>query len=240
MPEVTLSAPHLRKFSKNPVIAFYQSSIGKKVVVGITALILILYVLGHLIGNLQIYMGQNQINAYAKLLHDLGPILWAVRFVLLAAFVTHIVATIQLAHENRLAKPQKYAVPGYQRSTLASRTMIVSGLIVLCFIIYHLLQFTLQVTDPEFREVHDSIGRHDVYRMLILGFRHPLVSLFYVIALFLLTTHLSHGFASVVQTLGINNRKIANFVSTGGQTLAWIVFAGYVSIPVTILLGIIR
>ncbi len=83
-------------------------------------------------------------------------------------------------------------------------------------------------------------GRHDVYRMLILGFRHPLVSLFYVVGLFLLTTHLTHGFASVVQTLGINNRKTANFVSIGGQSLAWLVFAGYVSIPLTILFGIIR
>jgi succinate dehydrogenase / fumarate reductase, cytochrome b subunit len=240
MSVATLPTTPARKFSKNPLIAFYQSSIGKKYIVAVTALLLILYVLGHLVGNLQIYLGPDRINAYAKFLHDLGPILWVVRVILLAAFVIHIVATIQLAQENRLAKPQKYAVAGYQRSTMASRTMIVSGLIVLCFVIYHLLQFTLQVTDPEFREVHDSIGRHDVYRMLILGFRHPLVSLFYVIALFLLTTHLSHGFASVVQTLGINNRKIANFVSTGGQTLAWIVFAGYVSIPVTILLGIIR
>ena len=240
MSVATLPTTPARKFSKNPLIAFYQSSIGKKYIVAVTALLLILYVLGHLVGNLQIYLGPDRINAYAKFLHDLGPILWVVRVILLAAFVIHIVATIQLAQENRLAKPQKYAVAGYQRSTMASRTMIVSGLIVLCFVIYHLLQFTLQVTDPEFREVHDSIGRHDVYRMLILGFRHPLVSLFYVIALFLLTTHLSHGFASVVQTLGINNRKIANFVSTGGQTLAWVVFAGYVSIPVTILLGIIR
>jgi succinate dehydrogenase / fumarate reductase cytochrome b subunit len=240
MSVATLPTTPARKFSRNPLIAFYQSSIGKKYVVAVTALLLILYVLGHLVGNLQIYLGPDRINAYAKFLHDLGPILWVIRVILLAAFVIHIVATIQLAQENRLANPQKYAVAGYQRSTLASRTMIVSGLIVLCFIIYHLLQFTLQVTDPEFREVHDSIGRHDVYRMLILGFRHPLVSLFYVIALFLLTTHLSHGFASVVQTLGINNRKIANFVSTGGQTLAWVVFAGYISIPATILLGIIR
>jgi succinate dehydrogenase / fumarate reductase cytochrome b subunit len=240
MSVATLPTTPARKFSKNPLIAFYQSSIGKKYVVAVTALLLILYVLGHLVGNLQIYLGPDRINAYAKFLHDLGPILWVVRVILLAAFIIHIVATIQLAQENRLAKPQKYAVAGYQRSTMASRTMIVSGLIVLCFVIYHLLQFTLQVTDPEFREVHDSIGRHDVYRMLILGFRHPLVSLFYIIALFLLTTHLSHGFASVVQTLGINNRKIANFVSTGGQTLAWVVFAGYISIPVTILLGIIR
>jgi succinate dehydrogenase / fumarate reductase cytochrome b subunit len=240
MSVATLPTASSRKFSKNPLIAFYQSSIGKKYVVAGTALLLILYVLGHLVGNLQIYMGQDRINAYAKFLHDLGPILWVVRVILIVAFITHIVATIQLAQENRLAKPQKYAVAGYQRSTMASRTMLVSGLIVLCFVIYHLLQFTVQVTDPEFREVHDSLGRHDVYRMLILGFRHPLVSLFYIVGLFLLTTHLSHGFASVLQTLGINNRKMANFVSVGGQTLAWVVFAGYISIPVTILLGIIR
>jgi succinate dehydrogenase / fumarate reductase cytochrome b subunit len=240
MSVATLPTTPSRKFSKNPLIAFYQSSIGKKYVVAVTALLLILYVLGHLAGNLQIYMGPDRINTYAKFLHDLGPILWVIRVILLAAFVTHIVATIQLAQENRLAKPQKYAVAGHQRSTMASRTMIISGLIVLCFVIYHLLQFTAQVTDPAFRELHDSIGRHDVYRMLILGFGHPLVSLFYVVALFLLTTHLSHGFASVVQTLGINNRKIANVVSTGGQTLAWVIFAGYISIPVTILLGIVK
>ena len=240
MSVTTFSNAPTRKFSKNPLIAFYQSSIGKKFIVAGTALILILYVLGHLLGNLQIYIGQDRINTYAQFLHDLGPILLVIRIFLLATLVTHIVATIQLAQENRLAKPQKYAVAVYQRSTMASRTMIVSGLIVLCFIIYHLLHFTLQVTDPEFREVHDSLGRHDVYRMLILGFRHPLVSLFYIVGLFLLTSHLSHGFASVVQTLGINNRKIGNFVSTGGQILAWAIFVGYVSIPVTIFLGIIR
>jgi succinate dehydrogenase / fumarate reductase cytochrome b subunit len=240
MPEATLSPVRVRKFSKNPAIAFYQSSIGKKYIVGLTALILIVYVLGHLVGNLQIYLGQNRINTYAKFLHDLGPILWAVRVVLLAAFVTHIVATIQLANENRLAKPQKYAVAGYQRSTMASRTMILSGLIVLCFVIYHLLQFTIHATNPEFRKLHDSLGRPDVYGMLILGFRNPLVSLFYVLGLFLLASHLSHGFESVTQTLGINNRRISRFVSVGGQTLTWLIFVGYVSIPASILLGVIR
>src|ERR1700736_5313440 len=164
MSVATVPTVPIRKFSKNPLIAFYQSSIGKKYVVAITALLLILYVLGHLLGNLQIFLGPDRINAYAKFLHDLGPILWVVRVILIAAFVTHIVATIQLAQENRLANPQKYAITGYQRSTMASRTMLVSGLIVLCFVIYHLLQFTLQVTDPKFRHVHDSIGRHDVYR----------------------------------------------------------------------------
>lgn len=240
MSAATFSSAPARKFSKNPFIAFYQSSIGRKFVVAVTALILVLYVLAHLLGNLQIFLGPDRINNYSKFLHDLGPILWVARIVLIVAFVTHIVATIQLARENRLAKPQKYAVAGYTRSTLASRTMVVSGLIVLCFVIYHLLQFTLEVTDPRFHDLRDSVGRHDVYRMLILGFGNPLVSLFYVLGLFLLANHLSHGMASMVQTVGINNRKIAATVSTGGRTLAWLVFAGYVSIPVTILLGIIK
>ena len=169
MSVASLSTAPARKFSKNPLIAFYQSSIGKKYIVAVTALVLILYVLGHLLGNLQIYLGPDKINRYAEFLHQLGPILWVVRVFLIVAFVTHIVATIQLARKNRRAKPQKYAVASYQRSTRASRTMIVSGLIVLCFVIYHLLQFTLLVTDPEFRQLHDSLGRHDVYRMLILG-----------------------------------------------------------------------
>jgi succinate dehydrogenase / fumarate reductase cytochrome b subunit len=229
-----------RRFSDNPLIAFYQSSIGKKWVVALTGVILIAYVLGHLAGNLQIYLGRDRINNYAEFLHAMGPLLWVVRAVLLAAFVTHIIATIQLAVQNRRAHPQKYAVPGYQTSTSASRTMVISGLIVLCFVIYHLLHFTLEVTNPGYRALRDSLGRHDVYRMMITGFRHPLISLFYGLGLFLLCAHLSHGFASVTQTLGINNRKIAGLVANGGRALAWVVFAGYISIPMSILLGLVR
>jgi succinate dehydrogenase / fumarate reductase cytochrome b subunit len=240
MPAVIVSPASARKFSRNPLVAFYQSSIGKKWVVALTGVVLILYVLGHLAGNLQIYLGLNRINNYAEFLHNLGPVLWLIRIILLACFVIHIVATIQLTIQNREAKPQKYAVPGYQASTPASRTMIVSGLIVLCFVIYHLLHFTLEVTNPGFRHLRDALGRHDVYHMMIIGFRHPLISLVYAIGLFLLCMHLSHGFASVTQTLGINNRKIARVISTGGVTLAWLVFLGYVSIPVTILLGLVR
>jgi succinate dehydrogenase / fumarate reductase, cytochrome b subunit len=234
------SAGPARKLSRNPLLAFYQSSIGKKITVALTGLILILYVLGHLAGNLQIYLSPDRLNTYAEFLRALGPLLWLIRIFLLATFVIHIVATVQLTIQNRRAKPQKYAVPGYRKSTLASRTMIISGLIVLCFVIYHLLHFTFQTTNPEFHELRDSAGRHDVYRMVVLGFQQPVISFFYALGLFLLTLHLSHGFASVTQTLGINNRKLEGFVSTGGQTLAWLVFAGYVSIPLTILLGIVR
>jgi succinate dehydrogenase / fumarate reductase, cytochrome b subunit len=240
MSVATFSPAPQKKWSKNPFVAFYQSSIGKKIIVGITGLIWVLYVLGHLVGNLQIFLGQDRINAYSQFLHGLGPLLWVARIILVVALVTHVVATLQLAQENRVAKTAKYAVPGYQRSTLASRTMVVTGLFVLCFVVYHILHFTLEVTHPQYRELHDSLGRHDVYRMLILSFRKPLISLFYVLGVFFLAGHLSHGIASVTQTLGVNNRKLSESISKGGFILAWLVFAGYAVIPISILLGFIK
>jgi succinate dehydrogenase / fumarate reductase cytochrome b subunit len=239
MSVATYTTAPSKKFSKNLLVAFYQSSIGKKTVVGVTGLIWVVYVLGHLAGNLQIFLGQNRINAYAEFLHNLGPVLWAVRIVLIVALVMHVVATLQLAQENRAAKSTKYAVATYQRSTLASRTMLVTGLFVLCFVVYHILHFTLQVTHPQYRNLHDSLGRHDVYRMMILGFRKPLISLFYVLGVFFLANHLSHGIASVLQTLGVDNRKLTESISKGGTILAWLVFAGFAVIPVVILLRII-
>ena len=239
--EVATLAPALSKrFSRNPLFAFYQSSVGKKIVVGCTGLIWVLYVLGHLAGNLQIFLGRDRINAYAEFLHSLGPLLWVVRLVLVAALVTHVIATLQLASENRAAKTVKYAVPGYQRSTLASRTMAVTGLFVLCFIIYHILHFTMQVTHPQYQHLFDSTGRHDVYQMMILGFRKPLISLFYIFGVLFLGFHLSHGIASVTQTLGFNNRKLTESITQGGTVLAWLVFAGFAVIPIVILAGFIK
>jgi succinate dehydrogenase / fumarate reductase cytochrome b subunit len=118
--------------------------------------------------------------------------------------------------------------------------MVVTGLFVLCFVIYHILHFTLQVTHPQYRELHDSLGRHDVYRMLILSFSKPLISLFYILGVFFLGGHLSHGIASVTQTLGVNNRKLSESISKGGFILAWLVFAGYAVIPISVLLGFIK
>lgn len=240
MPATSATPVPARRFSLNPLLAFYQSSIGKKMVVAVTGIILMLFVIGHLLGNLEVYIGPEAVNAYAQFLQNLGPILWVVRIILIITVVTHIVATIQLAAQNRKAAPRKYKVVAHQRSTVASRTMLISGLIVLCFVIYHLLHFTFQVTHPQYRDLHDSLGRHDVYRMVILGFREPLISLFYVLGLFLLANHLSHGFASVTQTLGINNRKISALVSNGGRTLSWLLFLGYISIPAAVLLGLIK
>jgi len=240
MASATASPSLSRIFSRNPVRAFYQSSIGKKFTVAVTGIILIVFVIGHLLGNLEIYLGQDHTNWYAEFLRSTGPLLWIVRIILILAVIVHIVATIQLTAENRRAKPKKYAVKAPQASTFASRTMIYSGLLVLCFVIYHLLHFTFQTTNPEFRTLTDGQGRHDVYHMVILGFRQPLISLFYVVALFLLSVHLSHGFASVTQTLGINNRKLSALISNGGRVLSWLIFAGYISIPITVLVGVLK
>jgi succinate dehydrogenase / fumarate reductase, cytochrome b subunit len=240
MPQATVSPASFRTFSRNPIRAFYQSSIGKKITVAVTGVILILFVVGHLIGNLEMYLGADHTNWYAEFLRSTGPVLWVVRIGLLVTVVAHIVATVQLTVENRRAKPQKYVRTVSQASTIASRTMIYSGLLVLCFVIYHLLHFTFQTTNPDFRTLVDAQGRHDVYRMVILGFRQPLVSAFYILSVYLLGWHLSHGFGSVTQTLGVNNRKVAEFVSNGGRVLAWLIFAGYASIPVSVLLGILR
>jgi succinate dehydrogenase / fumarate reductase, cytochrome b subunit len=240
MTVATLTPARSKRFSRNPLIAFYQSSIGKKFVVAGTGVIWVLYVLGHLAGNLQIFLGRDRINTYAEFLHSMGPLLWLVRIVLAAALVTHVIATLQLASENRMAKTVKYAVKEYQRSDLASRTMAVTGLFVLCFVIYHLLHLTLQVTHPQYQRLFDSSGRHDVYQMMILGFRKPLISAFYILGVLFLGFHLSHGIASVTQTLGINNRKLTESIASTGTILAWLVFAGFAVIPIAILAGFVQ
>lgn len=212
---------------------FIKSSIGRKWIVALTGLVLIAYVLGHLAGNLQIFWSPERINSYAVFLHSLGPILWAIRLFLLAVFVIHIYFTIQLALENRKARSQKYLEQVPQRSTTASRTMAISGLIVLCFVIYHLLHFTVQVDSAIIQK--DAEGHTNVYNMVILGFQNPFASIFYLLGLFLLCMHLSHGFSSFVQTLGLNSRATASALSIGGVVLAWAVFAGYASIPIAVL-----
>src|SRR5580704_504291 len=124
MASATASPAPSRIFSRNPVRAFYQSSIGKKFTVAVTGVILILFVIGHLLGNLEIYLGQDHTNWYAEFLRSTGPLLWVVRVVLLVAVIAHIVATVQLTVENRRAKPKKYAKKVSQASTIGSRTMI--------------------------------------------------------------------------------------------------------------------
>ncbi|MGC3989614.1 MAG: succinate dehydrogenase cytochrome b subunit [Chthoniobacteraceae bacterium] len=218
------------------ISTFYKSSIGKKWIVGITGLILLLFVIGHLIGNLQIFLGQEVFDKYAAFLQGLGDLLWAVRIFLIAAFVTHIVTTILLVIQNRKARPERYAVNHYKRSTLASRTMAISGLIVLCFVIVHLADFTFMKTHPEYRTMVDPQGLHNAYGMVIAAFQQPLISIFYIVGVFLLCLHLSHGIQSFFQTLGLSSKYLTPKLVTGGRVVAWAIFAGYAIIPLAVLL----
>ena len=167
----TRSSSGRTNFSVNILVAFYRSSVGKKMIVAITGIILILFVIGHLLGNLQIFLGPDWINSYSEHLRDLGPLLWLIRIFLLATVITHIYVTIQLAIENRRARPDRYIDRQYVKATFASRHMVMSGLIVLAFIIYHLAHFTVRVTDQRFGLLKaDPLGHYDVYSMMVYGF----------------------------------------------------------------------
>ncbi len=231
----------------NPFTFFWKSSIGKKWLVALTGAVLVGYVLGHLAGNLQVFVGPAQINAYAKFLHSMPKVLWVVRLFLIICFVLHIVMTIKLALENRAAKPEQYVYRKHVQATLASRTMVISGLIVFCFVIYHLLHLTARATDSRFRPIEQGgllNGEYDVYSMLVLGFQpHGLglwVALFYLLGVGLLCLHLSHGFSSLLQTVGINSKKAMAPLSLAGQLLALVIFLGYASIPLGVWFGLLK
>jgi succinate dehydrogenase / fumarate reductase, cytochrome b subunit len=157
---------------------------------------------------------------------------------MLASVILHIWFTMLVWKENMAAHPQKYAVFAPMTTTIFARTMRLTGLILLAFIVFHLAHFTLLLVDPGYANYHaDLHGRevHDVYRMVIVGFRNPLVSLFYIVAMALLAFHLSHGVASLFQTLGVTEQKMRFYYETGGQILAWVLFVGYIAIPVSVL-----
>jgi succinate dehydrogenase / fumarate reductase cytochrome b subunit len=220
---------------------FLHSSVGRKMIVAITGIILILFVIGHLLGNLQIFLGPDWINGYSEHLRELGPLLWLIRAFLLATVVVHIYATIRLAIENRRARPEAYVDKEHVKATFASRHMVMSGLIVLAFIVYHLAHFTVRVTDKRFGMLKmDPLGHYDVYSMMVYGFQNYYVSAFYVLGLFLLALHLSHGSSSFFQSLGLNNKKLTPRLALGGRIFAWLLFLGYTSIPIAVLLGFVK
>jgi len=220
---------------------FCHLSVGRKMIVAVTGVILILFVIGHLLGNLQIFLGPEWINAYSQHLRDLGPLLWLIRIFLLVSVILHIYFTILLAIENRRARPEAYIDRQYVKASWASRHMVVSGLVVLAFIIFHLLHFTGRKFNPQFPLLKlDPLNRYDVYSMMVYGFQNVYVSSFYIVGLFLLTLHLTHGSSSFFQSLGLNNQRLAPRLAIGGRIFAWLLFIGYTSIPIAVLLGFIK
>ena len=220
---------------------FYASSIGKKILVALTGLVLLGFVLGHMIGNLLVFVGKDAINEYGHLLQTAlhGGGVWIARFGLLAAVVIHIVATIQLTKANRAARKDAYAKHKAQVSGTASRTMIWSGLTILAFIVYHLLHFTVRVWhgfgDDKYKVTLHGETAHNVYQMVIDGFSWAPASIFYIISMLLLSSHLSHGFSSLFQTLGVATDKTEPLFKKLGYAFAGLILVGNCSIPIAIL-----
>jgi succinate dehydrogenase / fumarate reductase cytochrome b subunit len=222
-----------------PSTAAVSASIGKKVLMAGSGIVLILFVVGHMVGNLQLFMGPEQLNIYAEKLRDLGPLLWVIRGFLLAMLVIHVVVGIQLWLENRRARGQRYAKEDTVAATITSRTMIYTGLAIFFFVVYHLAHFTFFLTHPEYAGLHDAAGRHDVYSMVILGFQQPLISIAYILGMLFLSFHLAHAIFSVFQTLGFNRPSVQPKLRALARIVTVIVVAGYISMPLAVLTGII-
>jgi len=216
----------------------FSDSIGRKAVMAITGLLMVLFVLGHLLGNLTIFKGAAGINAYAEGLHKLQPVVWGNRIVMGIAVILHVILAIQVTLENNAAKPDKYAVSKSLRATFASKNMIWTGLAIAVFVGYHLAHFTLRVTGVQIGT--DTLGRLDVFAMVRDSFMLAPIALVYVAAMFAVFFHLTHGIQSLFQTLGLSNAIMLPRYGIVGKLLSAIFLVGLGTIPLVILVGILK
>jgi len=221
----------------------FTSTVGRKVLMAVTGLLLVLFITVHLLGNLSVFAGPDGINAYAKHLHDLGPLVWIFRLIMLCLFAVHITFGIQLYLENRAATPDNYAIQKTLVTTFSAKTMIFTGLIILVFLLYHLLHFTVQVTNPDISAHHlplDAAMRADVFSMVVLSFQKAFISIVYMIGMIALGLHLAHGVSSWVQTFGLSTGPSQDKVRVIGKFLAIVYALAYIAIPLFILARIVK
>ena len=243
---------------------FIQSTIGRKIIMALSGLVLVLFVMGHMLGNLQIFLGPDVINAYAYKLHHLLPAsaLWAVRLVLLGTIAVHLWAAITLTLDNRKARPQGYLEDKVVQASYSSRTMRMSGVILLAFIIFHIAHFTVRAVPAGMKGGDEGVLRvtkvplvkngeavlkngqevmtFNVNDMMVLGFENGWVSAFYIIATGLLCMHLTHGFSSMFQSVGLRNGLWRKRLDRVALAYGWIVFLGFAIIPISVMTGILK
>jgi succinate dehydrogenase / fumarate reductase cytochrome b subunit len=215
-------------------IRFYEAPIGKKAVMAVTGVILFGYVIGHLLGNLQIYSPDREaINRYAAFLHDpsRASLLWGVRLLLLLAVVLHIVASVQLWFLNREARPVRYSKKDNVPGAYAARTMVWSGPIIAVFVIFHVLHLTVGSVLP--------LREGDVRANVITGFQNPAVAGFYIVAMVLLCLHLYHGVWSMFQSVGLSHPRYTPGLKRFAAICAILIAAGNISIPLAALTGLL-
>jgi succinate dehydrogenase / fumarate reductase cytochrome b subunit len=226
----------------------WRSSLGKKYLMALTGLALFGFVVGHLVGNLQVFGNPELINSYAHFLKSKPGLLWGARLGLLATVAVHVGAALALSAANKAARPVAYAGGSAYGSSWRSRYMLVSGLVIMAFVVYHLLHYTVQLSPVngvkgglDFHSLTtrlaDGTQVQDVYAMMIHGFQVGWVSLFYLIAQALLFIHLGHGLSSMFQSLGLRNHVWGPRITAFAQVASFAVFLGYASIPVAVLTG---
>ena len=220
-----------------------SDSIGRKAVMAVTGLLLVVFLIGHLLGNMTIFKGAAGINSYAEHLHQLTPVVWGNRIVMGLAIVLHIILAIQVTLENWAAKPVKYQVSRSLRATFSSKNMIWTGVIVAVFVGYHLLQFTIRATPGlvlQSEVLPGGAERFDVFTMVVTSMQGALVAAVYVVAMVAVFLHLKHGIQSLFQTSGLSNAVMLPRYGIAGILLSVIFLIGFGSIPVVILLGILK
>ncbi|MFQ5499182.1 MAG: succinate dehydrogenase cytochrome b subunit [Candidatus Zixiibacteriota bacterium] len=221
----------------SPTTSIVSVSIGKKVLMAVSGAVWVGYLIGHMLGNLQIFLGPDKINSYAHALKELGAILWLVRGFVGLALAVHIWTGISVWIENKKARPVAYSCSGNVQTGVSSRTMIYSGAGLLLFVIYHLLHFTLHTTNPEYAQLPLDNGRFDVFRMMILGFSNPMISGLYAMGILGLAFHINHALMSMFQTLGLTSQNWIPRLKMLAAALALVLFFGFLSIPAAVLAG---
>lgn len=211
---------------------FWDSSIGKKALMALSGLVLALYVVAHLVGNLQIYSGPTVINEYAAWLHSKPAMIWAARIVLLAAVGIHAIAGIQLYMRRGQSRPVAYHTKKNIQGSAPSQTMIWSGVLILFFVVVHLLDLTTGTLNPQFQSLK-------AYENVVASFSRPLMAIFYVVAMVGLGFHLWHGIYSMFHSLGLTHPRYTPGVRKGAAAVGTILALGLASIPLFVLLGMV-
>jgi succinate dehydrogenase / fumarate reductase cytochrome b subunit len=217
-----------------------EKTLARKILVGVSGIFLLLFIIGHMLGNTTIFFGPSSLNSYAHHIHALGPVLWLQRLIMLALAVIHIYLGITLTLENWRSGSADYVRRTYQRSTVFSRTMFYTGLIILAFVVYHLVHFTFGLTHPEISHLMDKAGRHDVYTMVVGSLQGFFVAAIYVIGLAALFMHLSHGIQSLFQTMGWNTDRTMPAITRGGRIAALVIGLGFVAVPLAIFFRVLN
>ncbi len=218
---------------------FVGSSVGAKALMALSGLGLIGFLVVHMGGNLQMHLGPEPMNAYAKALKGQPLVLWPARLGLLGMFLLHVGLAFHLNAKNAKARPIAYASDRAVASTWASRHMLLTGALVLAFLGYHLAHFTLGLTHADHFALVDAQGRHDVYAMVVHGFRSPVVAGSYVLAMFVLALHLSHGFGSLWRSLGTSSPALVDALRKAGIAVALAITLGFATVPIGVVAGTI-